>query len=529
MLLVGFWRVVALVVLVALRPGLALLVGLLGLAVRRVVGLLGLALRRVVGVPGLALRRVVGLLVVPVVLLGCSPAPEVEQPELPSSAFAYEQNGVWQVSENTVPALRFNWHYQRFLEHLVNASGRVIDSSGERSISTSEGQAYGMWFALLAQDRTQFDLMLTWADRNLAEGALGDRLPAWLWGEDEDGRWHILDNNPASDADVWMTYALFAAAERWNEPRYQAIAERLSRRLLTTTTQKLGSLMSSSGTFSTPPERTGSLMSSSGTFSSPPERMGSLMSSSGTFADGLVLLPAPFGFVHDEYVLVNPSYFSLVQFRGLAAYSGDERWLEVYETSIQILQQLANEGHGVVPDWLAVTHDGKVLTVEQTPARHQADVRDGDYDAIRTYLWLAQAGLVEKVHEQRVNDPNLEKVHEQRVNDPNFGGVYRVVQEQGYPPERLQRPEPGGVAVASGRGGIGFSAVLLAYLAAIEGPEGEEVREQMARIVAANPNDYRDRYYTQMLLMFGLSALQCTQFHSDGRLNVSVGVLNGCT
>src|SRR5262245_44672844 len=58
---------------------------------------------------------------------------------------------------------------------------RVIDrDSGDRT--TSEGQAYAMFFTLVANDRERFDKLLRWTELNLADGDLSARLPAWLWG-----------------------------------------------------------------------------------------------------------------------------------------------------------------------------------------------------------------------------------------------------------------------------------------------------------------------------------------------------------
>ncbi|WP_198677145.1 glycosyl hydrolase family 8 [Aliidiomarina iranensis] len=503
-----------------------------------------------------------------------------EQAEARSQVFSQ-----FAVNENTPSALRFNWHYQRFLEHLVNESGRVIDSGDGYSISTSEGQAYGMWFALLAQDQGHFELMLTWADNNLAEGALGDRLPAWLWGEDEDGRWHILDDNPASDADIWMIYALYAAAERWQTPRYAAMAERLSRRLLDTTTIVLG-------------------VDNTNDLAADATLNDASVEDNSEHAQGLVLLPAPYGFTHENYIMVNPSYFNLVQIRGLASYSGDARWLEIYRTSVQIMQQLGNEMQaaqleGMIPDWLTLDYNGRLLSVWETGREHQDDVRYGEYDAIRAYTWLAQEAYAAESPAESVagsvagraagNDAaNVAENAAALLNA--FRGMYDVVAEQGYPAERLSRPlraapqpataprpetapqpdESRGnrtssniIDGASGRGNIGFSGVLLPYFAMLDAAAGVNASnaaganasnaagaqiknaagvnlrdaagarnavaaDQMARIVSANPNDYRDNYYTQMLLMFGLSALQCNEFHPDGRLVVSQEVLNGC-
>ena len=80
-----------------------------------------------------------------------------------------------------------------------------------------------MFFALVANDRARFDKMLSWTQDNLAGGDLTRRLPAWSWGKAADGSWKILDQNPASDADLWMAYALLEAGRLWHEPRYEQL------------------------------------------------------------------------------------------------------------------------------------------------------------------------------------------------------------------------------------------------------------------------------------------------------------------
>src|SRR5262245_21081903 len=55
----------------------------------------------------------------------------------------------------------------RFLDDQV----RVIDhDAGDRT--TSEGQAYAMFFSLVANDRDRFEGLLRWSERNLAGGDL---------------------------------------------------------------------------------------------------------------------------------------------------------------------------------------------------------------------------------------------------------------------------------------------------------------------------------------------------------------------
>lgn len=393
----------------------------------------------------MAVRACRKLVIIAVLMLfGCDSAPPSEAPKQPQE-------------------LQFQWHYGNFVAHFIDL-GRVIDAADPRAISTSEGQAYGMWFALLADDPETFSALLIWAEDNLAQGRLGDQLPAWLWGQRDDGSWGVLDDNPAIDADIWMTYALYAAAERWQRPRYRALANRLSQLILGTSTKKLG--------------------------------------------EYYVLLPAPYGFDHGDYLIVNPSYFSLTLFEGLATYAQEPVWQALTASSRRILLALANEGHGAIPDWLAIDGNLTIVGDDALLERHRESVNRGSYDAIRTYLWLhwdAQQG----------NDVYVRDRLQMLLN---------YVDSHGYPPEYVYRDG----RAAQGTGSIGFSAVLLPYLRGLDSAGVALAKSQEDRILARDPQRYRTRYYDTMLLMFGLSALQCVAFHQDGRLNLSNEVLDGC-
>src|SRR5208282_2573859 len=100
--------------------------------------------------------------------------------------------------------------WDSYATRFIDAQGRVIDPQGDAR-TTSEGQAYAMFFALAANDRARFDQVLGWTQANLAQGDLETHLPAWLWGKNKDGEWKTLDLNPASDADTWMSYTLIEA------------------------------------------------------------------------------------------------------------------------------------------------------------------------------------------------------------------------------------------------------------------------------------------------------------------------------
>src|SRR5512140_2824396 len=108
--------------------------------------------------------------------------------------------------------------WTRYVQAFVADDGRVIDH-GDHDRTTSEGQAYALFFALVANDRPLFERLLRWTGDNLADGRLAERLPAWSWGQRRDGSWGALDANSASDADLWTAYALLEGGRLWSEPR----------------------------------------------------------------------------------------------------------------------------------------------------------------------------------------------------------------------------------------------------------------------------------------------------------------------
>ena len=65
--------------------------------------------------------------------------------------------------------------WEQFKKEYVSAEGRIIDPSDARKITTSEGQSYGLFFALAANDRDGFRKLFEWTQNNLAEGDLRAR------------------------------------------------------------------------------------------------------------------------------------------------------------------------------------------------------------------------------------------------------------------------------------------------------------------------------------------------------------------
>ena len=176
--------------------------------------------------------------------------------------------------------------WNSYVASFMDEQVRVIDRD-DSDRTTSEGQAYAMFFALVANDRARFDRLLSWTERNLASGDLSAHLPAWLWGRDRDDRWGVLDANSASDADLWMAYTLLEAGEAWKEPALYA-ARREPRGANRAEEEVV--------------------------------RMPGL---------GTVLLPGPTGFSDGESVRLNPSYMPLQLAIGLGDLHPTGPWGEI--------------------------------------------------------------------------------------------------------------------------------------------------------------------------------------------------------
>ena len=224
----------------------------------------------------------------------------------------------------------------QFRTQFVAADGRVVDPDTPRSQTVSEAQAYGLFFALVGDDRASFDKILKWTEENLAGGDLTAHLPAWIWGRRDDGNWGVVDANSATDANLWIVYAPGEAARLWQEPRYKALSGLIAERLLRETLTDMPGL-------------------------------------------GPILQPAPQGFVlAGKRWRINPSYFPPQLMRWLAKHQPNPAWPKIAETVRKVL--LGSAPKGFAPDWI-VYEAGRGFELD-SQNRGQ-----GGYDAIRVYLW----------------------------------------------------------------------------------------------------------------------------------------------
>jgi endoglucanase len=223
-----------------------------------------------------------------------------------------------------------------FVEHFVEPSGRVIDHSTADKATTSEGQSYAMFFALVANDQANFDRLWRWSLANLAPSGLDKQLPAWRWGQKADGAWGVIDANAAADADLWFAYSLLEAERFWGDTRYGAQARQLLKLV----------------------------------------RRDEVVEVSGL---GPMLLPGPQGFMLGaEGSRFNASYSVLPLFRRFAASQPEGPWADLALNALRMIE--ATTPRGVAPDWTLYRPGDGFL-----PDPVQGDL--GSYDAIRVYLW----------------------------------------------------------------------------------------------------------------------------------------------
>jgi endo-1,4-beta-D-glucanase Y len=222
--------------------------------------------------------------------------------------------------------------WQRFKLLYLGADGRIAD--GEAHITTSEDQAYALFFALVGNDRSAFDLILGWTHDNLCTGKLDKVLPARQWGRARNGVWRVLDGNAAASADLWLAYSLGEAGRLWNKSRYANLAAQVAANIIQQEVTAIPRL-------------------------------------------GTVLLPGPQGFVSEHGWRLNPGNLPLSVLRGLARQTRDPQWTQIAQSSERII--LGAAPHGIVPDWIEFDRDG--LRVDRRTGAI------GTYDAMRVYLW----------------------------------------------------------------------------------------------------------------------------------------------
>ncbi|MFZ5579278.1 MAG: glycosyl hydrolase family 8 [Pseudomonadota bacterium] len=246
--------------------------------------------------------------------------------------------GCWLVAcgEQQPPVLSAaDW--QAYKTAFVRAEGRVADT-GNRGISHSEGQGYGMLLALAAGDRPTFNSLWNWTRKTLQRD---DKLFAWRW--DESTVPHITDWNNATDGDLLIAWALALAGERWNERGLREEARVIAARLRESVIHHAGI--------------------------------------------GPLLLPAQHGFKHQDSLTLNPSYWVFPAFTVLDRVDPDPLWKGLTQSGLRLLDMARFGAHGTPPDWVIFHPDGRL----EPPA--DVEKRRFGFEVVRVPLYLCLAGL----------------------------------------------------------------------------------------------------------------------------------------
>ncbi len=331
--------------------------------------------------------------------------------------------------------------WQAYQAKFINADGRVIDYRAE-SHTTSEGQSYALFFALVANDRPEFDKLLTWTQNNLAQGDLTAHLPAWEWGRNKDGQWKTLDSNPASDADLWISYTLLQAGRLWHEPRYTALGKVMASRIAKEEVADLPGL-------------------------------------------GPMLLPGPDGFHPNATTwLLNPSYMPLPVVEGIAHADANGPWAGMAAAIPDMVKGASPAGFAM--DWVSYSPTGGFQPAV-LPTAPKGTVPMGSYDAIRVYLW---AGMTNPA------TPGA------KLTLDALSGMAAYLKSHTLPPEKV---DPQG-KVLSTASPVGFSAAVEPLLTALGDKGDLNTQQaRLDAMVNPNTKLYGEppAYYDQNLALFG--------------------------
>lgn len=221
-----------------------------------------------------------------------------------------------------------------FKRRYIVDDARVVDV-GNKGVSHSEGQGWGMLFAEYAGDRPTFERLWQWTQASLRRP---DGHFSWRWTPE--ARDPVADKNNAADGDLLIAWALARAGRRWNEPAWRAQSTFIAAALLNNLTVEVGGR--------------------------------------------LVLLPGIDGFRRTDGVVVNLSYYVWPALAMFAEASGDPRWKRLATEGQAVLDKAAFGAHRLPPDWLLLGPSGSRIAPGWPP--------QFGYEAVRIPLYLAWSG-----------------------------------------------------------------------------------------------------------------------------------------
>lgn len=257
-------------------------------------------------------------------------------------------------------SLAFSAYKALFIE-----DGRVIDS-GNGDVSHSEGQGYGMLFAVAAGDKMTFDTLWHWTQQVLQRD---DGLFSWRYRPCESRDSQCIDDvNNASDGELLIAWALLRASRKWGDSAYEEAAKWIIARVEQTLIQQLGTLT--------------------------------------------LLLPGEAGFKNKDSVQINLSYWVFPAINDIANYSDEpETWSGLYQSGITLLAEAQFSQYRLPSDWVRVEFNA----ADPRVTLNSVIAPEYGFNAVRIPLHLAWSSHFMQSNERDLLSPFMQWWQQEKV------------------------------------------------------------------------------------------------------------------
>jgi len=196
-----------------------------------------------------------------------------------------------------------------FTRRFLADDGRIVDT-GNRGISHSEGQGFGMLLAQGYGDRPGFERIWQWTRQNLQ--VRQDFLCAWKYVPGQG----VVDRNNASDGDILIAWALLKAGREWQRDDYL----KESRNILADIRHQLVR----------------------------------------EWQGKSVLLPGAAGFEKADGLTVNLSYWVFPAFRDFRQFDPSPVWDELTASGLFLLEAARFGRWHLPPDWMQLAEEVRI-------------------------------------------------------------------------------------------------------------------------------------------------------------------------
>ncbi|WP_185856212.1 glycosyl hydrolase family 8 [Vreelandella populi] len=226
--------------------------------------------------------------------------------------------------------------WDAYRERFVSGDGRVIDT-GNRNISHSEGQGWGMMLAQHYNDQETFEELWQWTRRHLGRRDMS----LFSWRYDPNDKPHVRDLNNATDGDLFIAWALHLAAERWNDANYASASRSIRGAIVENLTTEVAGYQ--------------------------------------------LLLPGVEGFRRTNEADINLSYWFIPALRDFAELEPDEPWQQLIDDGVTLLDKARFGAYLLPTDWVEINQQGNVTPAANWPPRFS-------FDAVRIPLYFVWGG-----------------------------------------------------------------------------------------------------------------------------------------